>query len=61
MEQIYRTTKEAATYLRLSTRTLQDLRDKKRLAFFQIGRKVYYLQADLDAYVGTGRINPRTR
>ena len=61
MQANYFTTKEAASYLRLSTRTLQDLRDKKRLAFFQIGRKVYYTQMDLDAFINTGRINPRTR
>ncbi len=55
----YFSTKEAASYLMLSTRTLQNLRDQKRIAFAMLGRKIYYTKDDLDSYVAKGRINSR--
>ncbi len=56
---VYLSTKQAADYLMLSTRTLQTIRDRKLITFSMLGRKIYYTQSDLDTYVAKGRINSR--
>ncbi len=45
------TNKEAAKYLSVTIRTLQKYRDSGQLGYSQIGRKIYYSKADLEAFV----------
>lgn len=42
---------EARAMLGVSPRTWQNLRDKRKLGFSQIGRKVYVKKADIEAYL----------
>ena len=62
------TPQEAAGYLRLRPSTLATWRSTGRydLAFVRLGSRVFYRQADLDAFIETGavgcvRIEPRPR
>ena len=45
------TSDEVCHLLMISKRTLQNLRDQRRLPFAQIGRKIYYKVSDLDDYM----------
>ena len=48
-EQVYFTKAEAAEYLRCSQRTIDYLREKKKLNFSRVGRKLLFTRDDLDA------------
>lgn len=52
---------EAASYLRVSLRTLDTLRARRRLAWSKRGGRVVIATADLDAYLAEGRVAPRVR
>jgi excisionase family DNA binding protein len=45
------TSSEACKYLNVCTKTLQNYRDNGLLAFTQIGRKICYTHADLNAFL----------
>lgn len=45
------TNKEAAKFLSVTSRTLQKYRDSGQLSYSQIGRKIYYNKAVLEAFV----------
>lgn len=56
------TTAEAATYMRLKPQTLAKWRSHgKGPAFVQLGGKVFYRVAELDAYVEAGIITPEAK
>lgn len=56
------TTPEAATYMRLKPQTLAKWRSHgKGPAFVQLGGKVFYRVAELDAYVEAGIITPEAK
>jgi len=43
--------KETSRFLKISTRTLQSLRNNKLLAFSQINGKIYFKTSDIEAYL----------
>ena len=45
------TAAEAATYLRVPLRTLRQYVAQRRLAFVKFGRRLFFRQADLDAFI----------
>jgi len=45
------TTAEAADYLRVTPRTMQNYRDQGIISFSQIGSKIYYKTSDLEDYL----------
>lgn len=45
--------------LGVSLRTFQRYRDERRIAFIQMGRKIYVKRSDLDAFLDTNRIEAR--
>ena len=47
--EVYLTSEEVCSLLRLSTRTLQDYRDNGTLAYCKIGGKILYRQSDIQA------------
>ena len=47
---------EVPEYLGVSRKTWQNYRDKKLLPFSQIGRKIWVLRSDLDAFIEKGLI-----
>jgi excisionase family DNA binding protein len=47
-QQIYFTRAEAAEYLRCSLRTIDVLREQKKLNTLRLGRKRLFLRSDLD-------------
>jgi Helix-turn-helix domain len=52
-------TKAAANYLGLAPQTLNNWRFLRRgPAYHRVGRRIYYLRADLDAFFSQGRIVP---
>ena len=53
------TQEEAREVTGWSVRTLQTLRDTKKIAFVQHGRKITYPSADLYGYMHAHRIKPR--
>jgi len=56
--QLFLTKKEAATFLGLTTRTLERLRSAgKGPAYCRIGNRVYYARADLLTWVWSQRVN----
>ena len=44
-------TKEAATMLQVTTRTMQNYRDEGRIPFSQIGSKIYYKESDIEDFL----------
>lgn len=44
-------TDEAAAYLKVCKKTLQNYRDDGLITFSQIGRKITYAQSDLDSFL----------
>jgi len=48
-EQVYFTKAEAAEYLRCSQRTIDYLREKKKLNFSRVGRRLLFARSDLDS------------
>lgn len=55
----YLAREEAARYLRVSLRTLDSLRARRRIASTKRGGRVVLAVADLDAYLAEGRVAPR--
>lgn len=52
--------REAAAYLGLSPRTLQDWRTKGvGMPYAKVGRRVSYAAADLDAFLVSVRVEPK--
>ena len=47
--EVYLTSEEVCSLLRLSTRTLQDYRDNGMIAYCKIGGKILYKQSDIQA------------
>ena len=45
---------EVMELLKISPRTLQNLRDSKALAFSKVGGKIYYKASDIDNYLKGG-------
>ncbi len=57
--QLFLTTKEAATFLRLTTRSLDRFRAAREgPAYCRIGNRVYYVRADLLTWVWSQRVEP---
>lgn len=53
--------REAAAYLGLSPRTLQDWRTKGvGAAYSKLGRRVSYAIEDLDAFIASARVEPKS-
>ena len=50
-EEVFMTTEEAATYLRISCGTLRNMTSNGRVKFYKLGRSNRYLQSDLRALV----------
>lgn len=48
---------EARTILGVSKSTWQTMRDQKRIAFSQVGRKIYVKRSDVEAYINNHTIN----
>jgi excisionase family DNA binding protein len=59
MQRTYLNVQEAADYLNTSVRFVRRLIEERRIAFHKIGRHVRLRQADLEAYVNAGRVEPR--
>lgn len=59
MKHKYLTVQEAADYLNTSVRFVRRLIEERRIAFHKIGRHVRLHLADLEAYVSSGRVEPR--
>jgi excisionase family DNA binding protein len=55
------TTQEAAKALQITTRHLQNLRDRGDIGFIQYGRVVRYKTQDIQAYIDEYYINPGKR
>lgn len=55
----YLTSKQACEELGISSRQFQKLRDERRIAFSQIGRKIYVKRSDLNAFIASHRIRSR--
>lgn len=53
------TDEEAQVYLRLSSSELENLRKRRKIAYYKVSGKVFYLQSDLDAFFNKCRIAPR--
>ena len=50
---------EARKLLGVSPKTWQNYRDQRLIPFSQIGRKIYVIRADLDAFLRQHRIDSR--
>lgn len=59
MKHKYLTVQEAADYLNTSVRFVRRLIEERRIAFHKIGRHVRLHLVDLEAYVSSGRVEPR--
>lgn len=44
-------TKEAAAFLQVTTRTMQNYRDEGKIPFSQVGSKIYYKESDLEDFL----------
>ena len=51
------TSDEARAQLGISKKTWQLYRDKRVIPFSQFGKKIYVLQADIDAFLNSKQIN----
>ena len=51
--------KEVCKLLKVSPKTLQTMRDERRIPFSQFGRKIYVKRADLEAFMEKHYINSR--
>ena len=54
------TVEEAAERLGTSTRFIRRLIAERRIAYTKLGRHVRIAARDLDAYVASGRVEPRS-
>lgn len=55
------TTKEAAALLGVSSRTLQNLRDTRQIAFSQHGRKILFKRESVEEFINTCLVNPKSK
>ena len=55
------TVEEAAERLGTSTRFIRRLIAERRIAYTKLGRHVRIAGRDLDAFVASGRVEPRSR
>jgi excisionase family DNA binding protein len=53
------TSKQVCEELGISSRQWQKLRDERRIAFSQFGRKIYVRRSDLNAFIASHRIASR--
>lgn len=51
--------KEVCKLLKVSPKTLQTMRDERRIPFSQHGRKIWFLRSDVIQYVNKNRIASR--
>ena len=51
--------KDVCKLLKVSPKTLQTLRDERRIPFCQSGRKIWFLRSDVIHYVNKNRIDSR--
>ena len=51
--------KEVCKLLKVSPKTLQTMRDERRIPFSQSGRKIWFLRSDVIQYVNKNRIASR--
>ena len=54
------THKEAAAYLDISPHYLYKLTSTRKIAHYKTGKRLYFLKADLDAYLLQNRVEPDT-
>ncbi len=52
---------EACSWLKCSTRTLQNYRDKEMLPFSQIGAKIYFRLSDLQDFLNCHNTSPNAK
>jgi hypothetical protein len=52
------TSKDVCEILNISSRTLQNYRDKRIISFTQVGRKLFYRHQDLEAFLNNNHMNP---
>ncbi len=52
-------TKELQEYTGWSARTIQYMRDKKRIPYFQEGRRILYKVDEIDKYLQNNKITPK--
>ena len=55
----YLTSKRVCEELGISSRQFQKLRDERRIAFSQFGRKIYVRRSDLNAFIASHRVKSR--
>ncbi|MBA3929015.1 MAG: DNA-binding protein [Xanthomonas sp.] len=61
-DQIHRrvSEREAASYLGIAQRTVQDFRLRRvGPPYFKLGKRIVYDLADLDAFLAAGRVEPK--
>lgn len=51
--------KQVCTLLKVSPKTLQTMRDERRIPFSQNGRKIWFLRSDIIQYLNKNRIDSR--
>lgn len=56
---VYLTSKEVCEELGISSRQWQKYRDERRIAFSQIGRKIFVKRSDLNAFLASCRVRSR--
>ena len=55
----YLNTKQAAALLGVSVRQLMTYKTEKRIAYSQVGRKLFFRKKDLEAFIASHRIPSR--
>jgi excisionase family DNA binding protein len=55
----YLSTKQAAAFLGVSVRQLMTYKTEKRIAYSQVGRKLFFRKKDLETFVASHRIPSR--
>ena len=51
--------KQVCRLLKVSPKTLQTMRDERRIPFSQFGRKIWFLRSDVIQYINKNRIDSR--
>ena len=54
------TLREAASYVDLSPHYMYKLTSNRKIAHYKTGKRLYFLKADLDAYLLQNRVEPDT-
>lgn len=58
-EDEYLTSKQVCEELGISSRQFQKYRDERRIAFSQVGRKIYVRRGDLNNFIARHRVSTR--